>query len=79
MGLGPVAGILTGGRLAKRAVRRGRLTARLAVAGGGYLAAAALFLPGMFSRTLIISVPAFMIAGRPWLPPIPPSTLPGWT
>ncbi|MFF5262174.1 MFS transporter [Actinomadura viridis] len=50
VGLGSLAGVLAGGRLADRLMRRGFLTARIVVPGVGYAVSALLFVPGLLTR-----------------------------
>lgn len=63
VGLGAVAGVVLGGRLADRLLRNGRVNARVLVAAIGYLAAAAIFVPGLASPVLVVSLPLFALAG----------------
>ncbi len=51
------------GRVADRLLRRGRPSARVGVGTVGYLAAAALFIPGLLSPWLVVSVPLFVLGG----------------
>lgn len=60
IGAGALAGVLTGGRLADRLIRRGRPSARvLAVA---YLLAVGMFVPGLLTTSLAIAVLVLMMA-----------------
>ncbi len=61
IGVGGVIGALITGRLADSLIRLGRITARLTVAGGAYLLAACVFLPGLLSASLLLAIPLFMI------------------
>jgi predicted MFS family arabinose efflux permease len=63
IGLAALAGVLAGGRLADRLVRRGVVTARVTVPGVAFAAAALLFLPGLFTETALIALPLFTLAG----------------
>jgi MFS family permease len=63
IGLGALAGVVLGGRLADRLLRMGRVNARVIVGAIGYLAAAAIFVPGLASPVLVVSLPLFAIAG----------------
>lgn len=71
-GLGALAGVLAGGRLADRLVARGHVTGRLLVAAAGFLVAATLLLPGILSPTLIVSLPLFLLAAAALSAPNPP-------
>lgn len=63
VGAGAVAGVLTGGRLADRLLRRGVISARLVVGAAAFVAAAVLFAPGLASPWLFFSLPVFIVAG----------------
>jgi len=58
-----VVGVLVSGRLADALVRRGRVSGRVIVAAGAFLAACALFLPPLLSRSLAIGLPCLWLAG----------------
>ncbi|MGH2836459.1 MAG: MFS transporter, partial [Solirubrobacteraceae bacterium] len=62
IGLGAIAGVVLSGQIADRLLRRGRLNARVLVAAVGYIAAALIFLPGLLSGVLAISLPLFVLA-----------------
>ncbi|HET8561634.1 MAG TPA: MFS transporter [Marmoricola sp.] len=62
VGLGAVAGVLVSGRLADRLVGRGHLVARPVVAGVCYLAAAALFVPGLLVPAFFAAAPVLFLA-----------------
>jgi len=72
VGAAAVLGLLVAGRTADRLLERGHLDARLVVGGVGYLVAAALVLPGLLSRTLLLSVPLLMVAAAALAAPNPP-------
>ncbi len=61
IGVGGVAGALITGRLADGLIGRGRITARLTVAGAAYLLASAVFLPGLLAGSVLLAIPLFMI------------------
>ncbi|MDQ6838463.1 MAG: MFS transporter [Actinomycetota bacterium] len=61
--LSSIAGVLAGGRIADRLIRRGRSSARLMVAAAGFLATPAFFAPGVLTTTLAVSLPLFIVAG----------------
>lgn len=63
VGLGAIAGVVLMGRLADRMLRRGRPNARVAAGAFGYVAAAALFAPGLLSPWLVVSMPLFVLGG----------------
>jgi len=60
--LGALAGTVLGGRLADRLLARGRAPARMLVGGGAFVLCAAVFLPGLLTRTLAVSLPIFVLA-----------------
>ncbi len=62
-GLCGLVGVLAGGRFADYLLGRGRLTARVTVAIGAYLAAVAFLLPVFLTRLLAVMVPTIMLAG----------------
>jgi MFS family permease len=57
LGLGGLVGVLVGGRLADRLVRRGRRTARIDVAGVAILLAAVLFVPALLTHSVWMALP----------------------
>ncbi|MGH2873417.1 MAG: MFS transporter [Solirubrobacteraceae bacterium] len=61
IGLGGLAGTVVSGQVADRLLGRGRLNARVLVAAVGYLIAALVFLPGLLSPVLAISLPLFAL------------------
>lgn len=62
IGIGAIFGALTTGRLTDWLIERGHLSARIVVTGAAFLAAAALFLPGILMPSLFIAAPLFFIA-----------------
>ena len=62
-GVGALVGVVTAGRLADRLLRNGRPSARVAVGGACFIAAPLLFIPGLLSPWLILTVPLFVLAG----------------
>lgn len=56
IGAGAVVGVLVVSRLADTWVRRGRFDARMLAGAGGYILAAALFLPALFTHSLAIAL-----------------------
>jgi MFS family permease len=71
LGVGALLGVLVGGRLADRLLRRGRLNARIVVGGVGYLAAAALFVPPIVVTGLPIALPLYVLAAGALTAPSP--------
>jgi predicted MFS family arabinose efflux permease len=61
IGLGAIIGVLVAGRLADHLLARRQIDARIVVAGGAFLVAAGLFLPGLVLRSLALAVPLFFI------------------
>jgi MFS family permease len=72
LGVGAVAGALAGGRLGDRLLRRGHVSARVAVAATGYIAAAVLLAPAVWSAVLAISLPLYVLAAGALAAPNPP-------
>jgi predicted MFS family arabinose efflux permease len=62
LGIGAIAGTLLGGRMADHLLARGRADARIVVAGTGFVAAAFLFIPGILSSAIALSMPFFVAA-----------------
>lgn len=62
VGVGAIVGALATGRLSDWLIDRGHLSARITVAGAAFLAAAALFLPGLLIPSLVIVAPLFFLA-----------------
>ncbi|URM96986.1 MFS transporter [Actinomadura madurae] len=62
IGLAALAGVLAGGRLADRLVRRGVLAARVNVPGVAFAASALLFLPGLLTTEALVALPLFTLA-----------------
>jgi MFS family permease len=71
VGLGALAGVVVGGRIADRWLRKGRLGARVFVGALGYLAAPALFAPALLSPVLVVSMPLFVIGAASLAAPDP--------
>jgi predicted MFS family arabinose efflux permease len=71
IGLGAVAGVILAGRLADRLLRDGNVSARVAVGAVGYIVAAAVFLPGLASPVLVVSMPLFVIGAAALAAPDP--------
>ncbi len=62
LGVGAVIGTIGGGRLADRLIEKGRPDARMLVSGFGFVVASLLFLPGVLSASIAVSMP-FFVAG----------------
>jgi predicted MFS family arabinose efflux permease len=71
VGLGALMGAVLGGRLADRLLRKGRVNARVMVGAVGYMAAAAIFVPGLASPVLVVSLPLFALAAMALAAPNP--------
>jgi len=72
IGAGSLLGLLTSGRLADRLVRRGRIDARIVVAGVSFVLAAALLAPGLLITDLVVAVPLLILALAALSAPNPP-------
>jgi predicted MFS family arabinose efflux permease len=62
LGVGGLGGILVGGRVADALLRRGRLTARIDVAGVAILLSAAFFLPALITHSVWVALPLLTCA-----------------
>lgn len=63
LGLGGLVGVVAGGRLSDRWLHRGAINSRIIVGGVSYTLAAVLFLPGLLTATVAVSLPFFILAG----------------
>jgi hypothetical protein len=71
VGVGAVAGVVSGGRIADRLLGKGRLDARVLVGAVGYLAAAAIFVPALLSPVLLVTMPLLVLAAGALAAPDP--------
>ena len=71
VGVGALAGVVLGGRIADRLLRSGKLTARVVMGAVGYLSAAAIFVPALLSPLLIASMPLFVLGAAALAVPDP--------
>ena len=62
VGVGALLGLLTAGRLADWLIGRGRVDARIVVAGVAFILSAALFVPALLTTRFIIALPLLMLA-----------------
>lgn len=62
LGIGALAGVLAGGRLADRLLRRGRVAARVEVAGAAVLCTGVVFVPAFTATSIIVALPLLLIA-----------------
>ena len=63
LGIGSVAGVLGGGFLADRFLRRGIINARVYVVAFSSMAASVFLVPAFASTTLLVTVPLFFLGG----------------
>ena len=61
VGIGALVGVVLAGRIADKMLRRGRISARVTVGAACYMAAAAIFVPGLLSPVLFVSMPLFVL------------------
>ncbi len=61
LGVGALAGVIGGGRLADRLMRQGHPSGRVLVGGVAYLVAAAAFLPALLIHSLAAGLPLYLI------------------
>jgi MFS family permease len=71
-GVGAFVGVITAGRLADRLLAKGKSSARITVAAVCFIAAPLLFIPGVLSPWLIVTVPLFVLAGAALMAPNSP-------
>ena len=72
VGAGSLLGLLTSGRLADRLIRRGRIDARVEVAGVSFILAALLLAPALLTTRLALAVPLLIAALAALSAPNPP-------
>jgi predicted MFS family arabinose efflux permease len=63
IGVGGLAGIVAAGDLSDRWLARGRLEARVLIGAIAYIGAALLFIPGLLSPLIFVSLPLFAVGG----------------
>lgn len=61
--LSSIIGVLAGGRIADRLIRRGHPSARLVVAAVAFVTAPVFFAPGVLTASLALSLPLLILAG----------------
>ena len=62
IGLGAIAGVVAGGRVADGMIRHGRVNARVLVAASGFAISALLFVPGLLLPTLAAAAFVYLLA-----------------
>jgi MFS family permease len=62
IGIGALAGVLAGGRLADTLIHRGRVAARVTMPGIAYACAALIFLPALLTQRMLLALPLFTMA-----------------
>jgi MFS family permease len=60
--IGALAGTLLGGRVSDALLARGVVSSRMLVGGAGFVLATILFVPGLFSSSLALSIPVYFLA-----------------
>jgi MFS family permease len=73
LGIGSIAGILGGGFLADRYLRRGYVNARVYVTAAGSVAASVVLVPAFASTSLAVTAPLFFLGGVFLTLPVAPS------
>jgi MFS family permease len=73
LGVGSAVGILTGGTLADRRLRRGHVNARVHVAAFGAIGATLVLVPAFASTSLLVSAPLLFVGGIALTIPIAPA------
>jgi MFS family permease len=66
IGLGALAGVIAGGRIADMLLRRGRINARIVVGAAAALIAAVVLLPAFASPWLWLSLPLLVLGAGAW-------------
>lgn len=72
LAVGGLVGMIAGGRLADRGLRRGRINSRISVAAWSLAVAALLFLPGLAAGSLAVALPLMTIAATAFAARNPP-------
>ncbi|HEY3946408.1 MAG TPA: MFS transporter [Solirubrobacteraceae bacterium] len=72
IGLGAIAGVLVGGRLADKLISRGQLDARIVVGAFGFFGAAVALVGGLLVPVLVIALPLLILAAASLAAPNPP-------
>jgi MFS family permease len=72
LGIGAVAGVLAGGRVADRALDHGRVEARVVVPAVAYAAAALILAPAILTPSLLVAMPLYLLAAAALAAPNPP-------
>jgi MFS family permease len=72
VGAGSLLGLLTAGRVADRLIERGRIDARIIVAGISFILAAALLAPALLSTNFLVSLPLLLLGFAALSAPNPP-------
>ena len=72
VGAGSLIGLLTGGRLADRLIERGRVDARILVAGISFIIAAALLAPALLTSNMLVALPLLLLGFAMMSAPNPP-------
>ena len=72
IGAGAVLGLLVSGRAADRLIARGRISARVVVAGASYLIAAIVLFPALLLSSVVLSLPLLILAAAAIAAPNPP-------
>jgi predicted MFS family arabinose efflux permease len=71
LGAGALAGTVAGGRLTDRLIDHGDPDARMTVSGLGLVAASLLFVPGVLSASIAVSMPFFVVGSAALTAPNP--------
>ncbi len=79
IGVGAIVGVLATGRLGDWLIERRHITARPLVGGLSFLLAAALFLPGLLTTSLLVAAPLFFFAAAGVGGANPPLDAAAWT
>ncbi len=72
VGAGSLLGLLTAGRLADRLIERGRIDARILVAGVSFIIAPALLAPALLTSNVVVALPLLLLGFAMMSAPNPP-------
>ncbi len=72
VGAGSLIGLLAGGRLADKMIERGRIGARILVAGVSFIIAAVLLAPALLTSNILVAVPLLLLGFAMMSAPNPP-------
>ncbi len=72
VGVGALTGLVVGGWIGDRRLRQGHVNARINVGAVGYFLAPLMILPALFTRSVAVALPLYILAGAALTLPTPP-------